>query len=114
MEGGIGSGVVGGTGPVNVGSVVIQANEATDPPVLLSAGPQRVPPGMNGVPARVALSFIIDTLGHPEPGSIRVSHSTNALFNGPAVDMISKSVYRPGKNDGRLVRVQVSQNVVFA
>lgn len=112
IEGGVATGVVGGTGPVDVGAVVTSA-EADEPPQLLSAGPKRTPPGMEGVPARVEFQFIVDTLGRAEPASIKVQTSTNKIFEGPAREMIQKSVFKPGKNGGRLVRVLVKQAVSF-
>lgn len=112
IEGGVATGVVGGTGPVDVGAVVTSA-EADEPPTMISAGPQRVPPGMEGVPAQVVFQFIVDTLGRAEPGSVKVISSTNKIFEAPAKETILKSVFKPGRNGGRAVRVLVQQRVTF-
>ena len=112
IEGGVATGVVGGSGPVDVGAVVTSA-EADEPPTMISAGPQRVPPGMEGVPAQVVFQFIVDTLGRAEPASVKVISSTNKIFEAPAKETILKSVFKPGRNGGRAVRVLVQQRVTF-
>lgn len=113
VEGGISTGIVGGTGAVDVGSVVVSSAEADEPPRLISAGPQRVPTGFEGVPGQVVLSFIVDTLGRAESNSIKVISSTNKVFEEPAKDMVVKSNFKPGRNGGHTVRVLVSQPVRF-
>jgi hypothetical protein len=112
IEGGVATGVVGGTGPVDLNTVVTSA-EADEQPQLLSAGPKRTPPGMEGVPARVQFEFIVDTLGRAESRSIKVLNSTNKLFEEPAREMVLKSVFKPGRQGGRPVRVLVTQAVTF-
>lgn len=113
IEGGVATGVVGGTGPVDLNTVVTSA-EADEQPQLLSAGPKRVPPGMEGVPARVQFEFIVDTVGRAEARSIKVLSSTNKLFEEPAREMVAKSVFKPGRQGGRAVRVLVTQAVSFS
>ena len=109
---GVASGVVGGTGPVDLNTVVTSA-EADEQPQLLSAGPKRTPPGREGVPARVQFEFIVDTLGRAESRSLKVISSTNKLFEEPAREMVLKSVFKPGRQGGRAVRVLVMQAVTF-
>ena len=114
VEGGVATGVIGGTGPVDVGSVVVTSAEADDPPSLVSAGPQVTPAGMDGVAARVELEFIVGTNGRVEPGSVTVLSSTSKVFEEPARQMILKSVYRPGQMGGQPVRTRVRQGVTFS
>ena len=114
VEGGVATGVIGGTGPVDVGSVVVTSAEADDPPSLVSAGPQVTPAGMDGVAARVELEFIVGTNGRVEPGSVTVLSSTSKVFEEPARQMILKSVYRPGQMAGQPVRTRVRQGVTFS
>lgn len=114
VEGGISTGVIGGTGPVDVGSVVVSSAEAEEQPQLVSAGPKVVPPGMAGVPGRVSFTFIIDTTGHAEPNSFQLNSATNQVFVEPAKQMFLKSVYKPGRLQGKPVRVKVTQGVTFS
>jgi protein TonB len=113
VEGGIASGIVGGTGPVDLDNVVTSA-EADEPPSLVSAGPKVVPPGMAGVPAQVKFEFIIDTTGHVESNSFRLVQASNQIFVESAKQMLLKSVYKPGRLGGHPVRVKVAQNVSYS
>jgi protein TonB len=113
VEGGIASGVVGGTGKVDLGAVVTSA-EADEQPSIISAGPKVVPPGMAGVPARVTFQFIIDTTGHAESNSFKLLNATNQIFVESAKQMLLKSVFKPGRLAGRPVRTQVNQGVSFS
>ncbi len=113
VEGGLATGIVGGTGPVDVGSVVVSSAEADDPPHMITPGPLRTPSGFEGVPGRVMLSFIVDTLGRAETNSVKVQSSTNKVFEEPAKDVILKANFKPGRNGGHAVRVLVQQPVVF-
>lgn len=112
VEGGIATGVVGGTGPVDLNNVVTSA-EADEQPSLISAGPKVVPPGMAGVPGRVTFQFIIDTTGHAEANSFKLLNATNQIFVESAKQMLLKSVFKPGRLAGRPVRTQVNQGVSF-
>ncbi|HET8650755.1 MAG TPA: energy transducer TonB [Gemmatimonadales bacterium] len=113
VEGGIAAGVVGGTGKVDIENTVVQATAADEVPLMVSPGPQVVPPGLQGVPGQVVAKYIVDTTGHAEPSSWQIISSTNKLFEEPARTMIMKSVFKPGKVAGRPVRVQVQQAISF-
>lgn len=113
VEGGVATGVIGGTGPVDVGSVVVTSAEADEPPRLVSAGPQVTPAGFDGVAARVEMEFIVGLNGRVEPGSIKVLSSTSPVFEAPAKQMILKSVFKPGQMAGQPVRTRVRQGVTF-
>jgi len=113
VEGGISTGVIGGAGPVDVGSVVVTSAEADEAPRLISAGPKQTPAGMDGVAARVDMEFIVGANGKVEPASVRVISSTAKVFEAPAKAMILKSVFKPGMLAGQPVRVKVQQGVSF-
>ena len=115
VEGGIAAGVIGGTGPVDNAQVFMEA-QVDDPPVLLSAGPMRYPEVLRaaGIAGRVTVSFVVDTTGHPEVSSIKVLSTPHPGFNNAATELVAKSVFRPGKSHGQMVRVLVQQNINFA
>lgn len=113
VEGGIATGVIGGTGPVDVGSVVVSSAEADEAPRLITAGPKQTPAGMEGVAARVEMEFIVGADGKVEPNSVTVLSSTSKVFEAPAKAMILKSVFKPGMLAGKPVRVKVRQGVTF-
>lgn len=66
-----------------------------------------------GIEGRVALQFVIDTLGHAEPGSVWVLAATHGLFEVPARAAVLTCRFRPGRLQGRAVRVLVRQAVNF-
>jgi hypothetical protein len=89
--------------------------EVTRPPELIKAGKRRYPSDLerNMVGGRVQFSFIVDTLGHPEPCSFRALYATNTSFEVAAFWMVLASRYRPGEINGRPVRTVVKQSVRF-
>jgi protein TonB len=66
-----------------------------------------------GIEGRVLMEFVIDTLGRAERGSLRVINTQHDLFNGPARDAVLSCRFRPGRIQGRAVRVRVQQPVNF-
>jgi protein TonB len=113
VEGGIAAGVVGGTGPVEA-QVFLEA-QVDDPPALVSAGPNRYPEVLRaaGIAGRVVVKFVIDTTGHPEPNTIQIVSTPHPGFANAAKEMVSKSVFRPGKVRGQAVAVLVQQAINF-
>jgi hypothetical protein len=115
VEGGIASGIVGGTGPVEIGQTFLEA-QVDDPPQLISAGPQLFPPAMRaaGIPGKVTMQFVVDVTGHVEPGSLKVISASHQAFVEPTKQMLLKSLFKPGKVRGEAVRVLVQQTINFA
>jgi protein TonB len=115
VEGGIASGVVGGTGPVEVKGEVFLEAQLDDPVQPVSQSPPRYPPAMQaaGIEGRVELQYIVDTLGRVEPPSIKILRSTNKMFEEPAREAILKSVFKPAKFKGTPVRQLVQQALGF-
>jgi protein TonB len=114
VEGGIFSGVEGGTGPVDVTQTFREA-AVDERPERLSGPLPRYPEMLRqaGIEGVVMLEFVIDTTGHVEAGSVKILQSTNRAFEGPAKVVIERSLYRPGRVRGQAVRVLVSQQIGF-
>ncbi len=66
-----------------------------------------------GIEGRVVVQFVVDTAGAVEAGYVRVLSSTHQLFERPTRTAIAACRYRPGRQGGRPVRVQVTQPVNF-
>jgi len=113
VQGGVATGIVGGTGPVT-GETYLEA-QVDDPPTVISTGPLRYPPVLEraGIGGRVVMQFVVDTTGHAEAAGFKILSSTNPAFNEPAREVIMKSVFRPGRVRGQPVRVQVQQVISF-
>jgi protein TonB len=109
IEGGVSTGVVGGTGPVDVKAEVftevspISIPTPRYPPVLQSAG----------IAGSVDVQYIVDTTGHAEPASFKVLKSTHQAFEEPAREAIMKAVFKPAKFRGKVVRQLVQQRISF-
>ena len=71
VEGGIATGVVGGTGPVT-GEVFLEA-QLDDPVQPISIPTPRYPPVLQsaGIAGAVDLQYVVDTTGHAEPNSLQ-------------------------------------------
>ena len=114
VEGGVYSGVVGGAGLVDFTQTFLET-AVDERPERLSGPYPRYPEMLRqaGIEGTVLLEFVIDTSGRVEEATLKVLQSTNRAFEGPAKDVIRKSLYRPGKVRGQAVRVLVSQQIGF-
>ncbi|MEP6573981.1 MAG: energy transducer TonB [Gemmatimonadota bacterium] len=116
VEGGIATGVVGGTGPVPVvtGEVFLAA-EVEEPPSAAAPISPRYPEVMKqaGITGKVVMQFVVNVDGHVEPTSFKIISSTNKAFEEPAREAILKALFKPGKSRGQPVRVLVQQSMSF-
>lgn len=113
VEGGIATGVAGGTGPVT-GETFLQT-EVDDPVQQVNIPKPRFPPVLQqaGVSGFVDVTYVVDTLGHAEPSSWRVQKSSNPQFEAPAREAIMKGVFKPARIKGAAVRQLVQQKISF-
>lgn len=113
VEGGIATGVVGGTGPVT-GETFLQT-EVDDPVQPLNIPKPRYPPVLQqaGVSGFVEATYVVDTLGHAEAASWKVLKSSNQQFEAPAREAIMKGVFKPARIKGGAVRQLVQQRIAF-
>ncbi len=115
VEGGVFGGDEGGTGPIDLTQTFLEA-VVDERPERLSGPPLRYPEMLRqaGIEGFVILEFVIDTTGRAEASSINVLQSTNRAFESPAIDVIRRSLYRPGRVRGQPVRVLVQQQISFS
>ena len=113
VEGGIATGIVGGTGPVT-GEVFLEA-QLDDPVQPISIPTPRYPPVLQsaGIAGAVDLQYVVDTTGHAEPNSFKVLKTTHPAFVEPAQEAIRKGVFKPAKFKGQPVRQLVQQRISF-
>ncbi len=67
-----------------------------------------------GVEGTVMIEFVITPKGTVDSSSVAVVQSTNRAFEGPAKDVISRSIYSPGEVNGAPVSTLVSQQIGFS
>ncbi len=104
------------TGPASPKPGDVYALEwVQEAPEMLAHPPARYPELLRqaGIEGRVVVEAVIDTSGRVEPGSVRVAWSSNPLFDGPARAVVAASRFRPGRANGRAVRVKVTIPVAF-
>ncbi len=113
VEGGVATGIAGGTGPVT-GETFLQT-EVDDPVVQINIPKPRYPPVLQqaGVSGSVDVTYVVDTLGHAEPSSWKVQRSSNQQFEAPAREAIMKGVFKPARIKGAAVRQLVQQKISF-
>lgn len=114
VEGGIFSGVEGGTGPVDLSQVFAEA-VVDETPEKISCPPTEYPRMLQqaNIEGSVTLQFIVSVEGRVERGSIDIVRSDHKAFESPAREMINRCLFRPGRVRGQAVRVLVHMPVNF-
>jgi protein TonB len=114
VEGGVFSGVEGGTGPVDLTQVFAEA-VVDEVPERISCPLPDYPRMMQqaNIQGQVLLQFVVETDGHVSNNSIEVLSASHQAFQGPARDMISKCLFRPGRVRASPVRVLVQMPIIF-
>ena len=64
-------------------------------------------------PAKV-VEAVIDASGRAEAGTVTVVRSPHPAFDEPARDFVRRALFRPGRMQGRAVRVLVRVPIEFA
>lgn len=115
VEGGISTGVVGGTGPIDQVFLAAEVDETPQADNATGACNPKYPPVMQsaGIPGKVVMQFVVNTDGRVDPGSLKVMSTTHKAFEPPAKEAISKCPFKPGKSRGQPVRVLVQQAMTF-
>lgn len=94
---------------------VYDSNVVEQLPELLSSAPPRYPDLLRQahIEGVVVVQGVVDTLGHFERSSLRVISSPHPALAASAVECLSSAVFRPGRVEGRAVRVLVQVPVQF-
>ncbi|MEP6765389.1 MAG: TonB family protein, partial [Gemmatimonadaceae bacterium] len=69
---------------------------------------------MAGVQETVVATFVVDTLGRIEPGSISIPTDAHSAFANAVRDALAGAKFKPAESGGQLVRQRVSQPFVFS
>ncbi len=114
VEGGVFSGIEGGTGPVDLTQVFAEA-VVDEVPERISCPLPEYPRMMQqaNIEGQVLLQFVVETDGHVGSESIETLSSSHRAFEGPARDMISRCLFRPGRVRASPVRVLVQMPIIF-
>lgn len=66
-----------------------------------------------GIEGTVVLKAIVDRTGRAEARSARVVHASHRAFEGPAIRLVERSLFRPGRVRRRAVRIMIRLPVRF-
>jgi TonB family protein len=105
-----------GAGGVTAVTPELLSADAVDDPVGIVEQPDPRYPAVLAqarVTGRVELSYVVDTLGIAEPGSLRILMSTHGAFDAAARASVLATRYRPARLHGSLVRQLVRQSFTF-
>ncbi len=101
-------------GPEATGSPFVEA--AVDEPARVLSQPVPVFPAVlraAGLGGRVELSFVVDTSGVVESGSLTVAEGSHPGFAASARETIERSRFAPARIRGQAVRQLVRQSIRF-
>jgi hypothetical protein len=123
-EGGVGWGVVGGTGPadqvpgeIREALYTAESKDVRFTPAELTVKPTfRYPLVLQeaGIPGRAVVQFVIDTIGDVEPGSVKVLEQTHQAFADAARTGVLEARFTPARYGERPVRQLSKWPVRFA
>lgn len=115
-EGGVGWGVVGGTGPVDqvpgeyregLYNYTAEVADVRFTPAQLVVKPTFEYPVIlrdAGIPGRAVVQFVIDTIGHVEPESVKILERTDEAFADAARAGVLDARFTPARYGSRPVR----------
>ena len=67
-----------------------------------------------GVEGVVVMQGVVDTTGRIERESVEVIESSQRAFDGPALQLLRRCIFRPGRVRGQAVRVLIQLPVQFS
>jgi len=94
---------------------VYDSNVVEQPPELLASPPPRYPEMLRlaRIEGTVIVEGVVDTLGRMEQKTLRVVASPHPALSASAVECLAGAIFRPGRVEGRAVRVLVQVPVRF-
>jgi protein TonB len=115
VAGGVASGVVGGTAPVNTDQTFFDFQVEKPVAQIPGAGSPNYPDILrsSGVEGQVLAQFEVDTLGRVAIPTFKVITSTHALFEASVRAALPRMRFLPAEIGGRKVRQLVQQPFVF-
>src|SRR5919201_6309641 len=67
----------------------------------------------SGIQGRVRVELVVDTLGRPEPATIRAVASPNDSLSVAAVEAMKMCLFTPARAQGRAIRVLIQIPIDF-
>jgi protein TonB len=115
VAGGVASGVVGGTAPVNTDQPYFDFQVEKPVAQIPGSGTPNYPDILrsSSVEGQVLAQFVVDTTGRVEIASFKVIQSSHALFESSVRSALPRMRFLPAEVAGRKVKQLVQQPFVF-
>jgi len=116
VKGGVGTGVVGGTGPVNTDQTYFEF-QVERPASMLDDSPKPKYPAVlesSGIAGEVQAQFVVSSSGKADMSSFKVLKSTNELFTQAVKNVLPRMRFSPAQIGGKPVNQLVQQSFQFA
>lgn len=116
VKGGVGNGVVGGTGPVTTNQTYFEF-QVEKPAEMLSDSPKPKYPSVlesSGIAGEVQAQFVVRSDGKADVESFKVLKSTNELFTQAVKNVLPRMHFSPAMIGGKPVNQLVQQSFQFA
>jgi TonB family protein len=117
VEGGVATGVVGGTAPPDLGAIYQASTDLPgfEPAAVLSQPAPKYPAALEsvGIEGKVLVEFVVDTAGQVQPGTIKVIESAYPAFESEARRVLAGSNFRPAHVHSIPVRQLTRQAIRF-
>ncbi|MEO7360600.1 MAG: TonB family protein [Gemmatimonadaceae bacterium] len=113
---GTGIGDEPGSGTAPAGGVMSDLQVDRQVSILSGYRTPRYPEALRaaGVEETLNASFVVDTLGRVESGSLEIPDAMHAPFAGAVREALANARFRPAESQGRRVRQRVVQAFVFS
>ncbi|MDQ6737535.1 MAG: TonB family protein [Gemmatimonadota bacterium] len=116
VQGGTSKGVAGGIGPVNDNQTYFSYQ--VEKPAAMASGTitPSYPETLRSaaIEGEVDAEFVVDTTGRAEPGSLKITKSTNDLFSASVRSALPRMRFYPAEVGGRKVKQLVQQPFTFS
>ncbi|HEU4748164.1 MAG TPA: energy transducer TonB [Gemmatimonadaceae bacterium] len=116
VKGGVGTGVVGGTGPVVTDQTYFEF-QVERPASMMDNSPKPKYPAVlesSGIPGEVQAQFVVMSTGRADMSSFKVLKSTNELFAQAVKNVLPRMRFSPAQIGGKPVNQLVQQSFQFA
>lgn len=116
VKGGVGTGVVGGTGPVTTDQTYFEF-QVERPASMLDDSPKPKYPAVlesSGIAGEVQAQFVVGSSGKADMSSFKVLKSTNELFTQAVKNVLPRMRFSPAQIGGKPVNQLVQQSFQFA
>ncbi len=116
VKGGVGTGVVGGTGPVNTDQTYFEF-QVERPASMLDDSPKPKYPAVlesSGIAGEVQAQFVVSSSGKADMSSFKVLKSSNELFTQAVKNVLPRMRFSPAQIGGKPVNQLVQQSFQFA